>query len=70
VAQDGRVAYDEQLAQRIRDVVGDEPGIDEKKMFEGLAVLLDGNMAVGVSGEDLERWINVGMNFAGSLPPE
>jgi hypothetical protein len=109
------MAYDEDLAQRIRDTVGDDPGIDEKKMFGGLAVLLDGNMAVGVSGdelmvrvgvddfddalsnpgarpfemsgnrmngwvlvggegiaedEDLERWIDVGMGFAGSLPPK
>jgi hypothetical protein len=47
------MAYDEHVAQRIRDIVGDEPGIDEKKMFGGLAVLLDGNMAVGVSGEEL-----------------
>lgn len=47
------MAFDEHLAQRIRDVVGSEPGIDEKKMFGGLAVLLDGNMAVGVSGDEL-----------------
>lgn len=47
------MAYDEHLALRIRDVVGSEPGIDEKKMFGGLAVLLDGNMAVGVSGDEL-----------------
>ena len=109
------MAYDEHLAQRIRDAVGDDPGIDEKKMFGGLAVLLDGNMAVGVSGDelmvrvgvddfdealtnpgvrpfemsgnrmngwvlvggegiaedkDLERWIDGGMSFAGSLPPK
>jgi TfoX/Sxy family transcriptional regulator of competence genes len=106
------MAYDEHLAQRIRDIVGTDPGIDEKKMFGGLAVLLDGNMAVGVSGEelmvrvgvddfddaltqegvrpfemsgkrmkgwilvrgegiaednDLERWVAVSMDFAGSL---
>jgi|GEM_PF-5069142 len=41
------MAYDEHLAQRIRDIVGTEPGTDEKKMFGGPAVLLDGNMAVG-----------------------
>jgi hypothetical protein len=109
------MAYDEYLAQRVRDVVGDDPGIDEKKMFGGLAVLLDGNMAVGVSGDELmvrvgvdafdealtnngvrpfdmsgkrmdgwilaggegiaeddalERWVAVGMLFAGSLPPK
>ena len=47
------MAYDEHLAQRIRDIVGTEPGIDEKKMFGGLAILLDGNMAVGVSGDEV-----------------
>ena len=45
------MAYDEGLAQRILDVVGDE--VDTKKMFGGLAVLLDGNMAVGVSGDEV-----------------
>lgn len=109
------MAYDEHLAQRIRDIVGSDPGLDEKKMFGGLAILLDGNMAVGVSGEelmvrvgvdafddaltnegvrafdmsgkrmngwilvggvgiaeddDLKRWVTVGMEFAGSLPPK
>lgn len=109
------MAYDEYLAQRIRDIVGSDPGLDEKRMFGGLTVLLDGNMAVGVSGDelmvrvgadgfddalteegvrpfkmsgkgmkgwilvggegiaedaDLERWIDVGMEFAGSLPPK
>lgn len=109
------MAYDEHLAQRIRGIVGDDPGIDEKKMFGGLAVLVDGNMAVGVSGEelmvrvgvdafddaltnegarpfdmsgkrmngwilvggeeiaedeDLGRWVTVGMDYAGSLPPK
>jgi len=47
------MAYDEHLAQRIRDIVGSEPGIDEQKMFGGLAILLDGNMAVGVSGDEV-----------------
>ena len=46
------MAYDEALAQRILDVIGDDV-VDTKKMFGGLAVLLDGNMAVGVSGEEL-----------------
>lgn len=109
------MAYDEYLAQRIRDIIGEDPGIDEKKMFGGFAVLLDGNMAVGVAGDelmvrvgldafeetltndgvrpfemsgrgmkgwilvggegiaedmDLGRWIDVGMEFAGSLPPK
>jgi TfoX/Sxy family transcriptional regulator of competence genes len=47
------VAYDEGLATRVRDVIGDRPGVDEKKMFGGLAFLLNGNMACGVRGDDL-----------------
>jgi len=46
------MAYDEALAQRILDVIGDDV-VDTKKMFGGLAVLLDGNMAVGVSGDEV-----------------
>jgi len=44
------VAYDEQLAQRIRDLIGDQDGVVEKKMFGGLAFLVGGNMAVAASG--------------------
>jgi TfoX/Sxy family transcriptional regulator of competence genes len=47
------MAYDEGLATRIRDVIGDRPGLAEKKMFGGLAFLLHGNMACGVRGDDL-----------------
>ena len=47
------MAYDEGLAIRIREVLGGEPGLTEKRMFGGLAIMLDGNMAVGVSGDDL-----------------
>jgi len=46
-------AYDEGLATRLLDVLGDEAGLAAKKMFGGLAILLDGNMAVGVYGGDL-----------------
>jgi hypothetical protein len=45
------VAYDEKLAQRIRDLIGDEEGLTEKKMFGGLAFLVGGNMAVAASGQ-------------------
>jgi TfoX/Sxy family transcriptional regulator of competence genes len=45
------VAYDEELAARIRELVSAETGLDEKKMFGGLAFLVGGNMAVGVSGQ-------------------
>lgn len=45
------MAYDEELANRIREVVRDEPGVTEKKMFGGLAFLVAGNMAVSASGQ-------------------
>jgi len=45
------VAYDEELAARIRELVVSESGLTEKKMFGGLAFLLDGNMAVAASGQ-------------------
>ena len=45
------MAYDEQLAVRIRDLVADEAGLAEKKMFGGLAFLIGGNMAVAASGQ-------------------
>jgi hypothetical protein len=48
-----RVAYDEGLAIRLLDILGEEDGLAEKKMFGGLAVLLGGNMAAGVYGDDL-----------------
>jgi hypothetical protein len=47
------MAYDEGLATRVRDVLGDRPGLAEKQMFGGLAFLLHGNMACGVRGDDL-----------------
>ena len=45
------VAYDEELADRIREVLGGEPGLSEQKMFGGLAFLVGGNMAVAASGQ-------------------
>jgi hypothetical protein len=47
------MAYDEGLATRVREVLGDQPGLVEKQMFGGLAFLVQGNMACGVRGEDL-----------------
>ena len=43
--------YDEDLADRIRELIGTEPGLTEKKMFGGLAFLINGNMAVSASGQ-------------------
>jgi TfoX/Sxy family transcriptional regulator of competence genes len=45
------VAYDEDLAHRIRELVGIEEGLTEKKMFGGLAFLINGNMSVAASGQ-------------------
>ncbi|WP_102143779.1 TfoX/Sxy family protein [Mycobacterium hubeiense] len=44
------MAYDEDLADRIRELVASERGVDEKRMFGGLAFLINGNMAVAASG--------------------
>ncbi|MEI8084109.1 MAG: TfoX/Sxy family protein [Actinomycetes bacterium] len=41
------MVYDEQLADRIRDVLGDTPGLSERKMFGGVCFLINGNMACG-----------------------
>jgi TfoX/Sxy family transcriptional regulator of competence genes len=110
------VAYDEDLAYRIRELLGAEPGVQEKKMFGGLAFLIGGNMAISASGQGgvlvrvdpeksdhlvdttkaevavmggrpmtgwlrvsstdvntkrkLERWVRLGVGYAGSLPPK
>ena len=45
------MAYDEDLADRIRELIEDEPNVVEKKMFGGLAFLINGNMAVAASGQ-------------------
>ena len=45
------MAYDERLAQRIRELLAGEAGVTEQKMFGGLGFLIGGNMAVGVSGQ-------------------
>jgi hypothetical protein len=45
------MAYDEELAERIRAEIAGEQNLTEMKMFGGLAFLIGGNMAVGVSGK-------------------
>ena len=42
------MAYDEELADRVRAQLDDEPGLTERKMFGGIAWMLEGNMAVGL----------------------
>jgi hypothetical protein len=108
------MAYDEDLAGRLRALVLGEPGVTEKKMFGGLAFLINGNMSVSASGQgglllrcdpaetealvadphaepfvmrgrpmdgwlrvapegtvaasELERWVQIGVAYARSLP--
>jgi TfoX/Sxy family transcriptional regulator of competence genes len=45
------VAYDEVLADRIRELIVGEPGVTEQRMFGGLAFLVRGNMSVAASGQ-------------------
>ena len=44
------MAYDEDLANRIRELIAAEPGVVEQKMFGGLAFLIGGHMSVSASG--------------------
>jgi len=108
------VAYDEELAERVRLTLAGEPDLSEKKMFGGLAFLVGGHLAVSASGQgglllrcdpeatetlvlqphverfvmrgramdgwlhvgdeavgdeaDLQRWVDVGLGYARSLP--
>jgi hypothetical protein len=110
------MAYDEALAQRIRDLIGPDPELTEKKMFGGLAFLIRGHMAISASGQggvlvhvepgrsddlvattkaevavmrgrempgwlrvsadhlgsdqELEPWVEAGIDYARSLPPK
>lgn len=109
------MAYDEELAVRVRGAIGDHVGLSERKMFGGLAFMLDGNMACGVIGDEmmvrvgpdaypvalaepgaremdftgrpmrgmvmvaaailaeddrLPEWVDLGADYAGSLPPK
>ena len=47
------MAYDEGVAERLRDLFVDRPGITEKKMFGGLAFMYRGHMLVGILGDSL-----------------
>ncbi|MFC8433408.1 TfoX/Sxy family protein [Streptomyces sp. NPDC057253] len=47
------MAYDDGLAERIRERLGGDPAVTERRMFGGVAFLYEGNMAVGVTGDDL-----------------
>ena len=47
------MAYDEGLAQRVRELLAEQDGVSEKRMFGGLAFLVRGNMCVGIVKENL-----------------
>lgn len=46
------MAYDEQLAARVRELIKARPGVVERRMFGGLGWMIGGNMAVGVMRDD------------------
>ncbi|MBS1878366.1 MAG: TfoX/Sxy family protein, partial [Actinobacteria bacterium] len=47
------MAFDEALADRVRDVLAARPELSERRMFGGVAFMLAGNMCCGVIGDDL-----------------
>ena len=47
------MAYDEELADRVRAVFAGRSGVREQKMFGGLCFMLEGNMACGIHGDEL-----------------
>ena len=47
------MAYDELLADRVREVLAPHAGTSERKMFGGIAFMFHGNMAVGILGDEL-----------------
>ena len=47
------MAYDEELADRVRVVLAAEPSLTERKMFGGLAFMIGGNMACGIVKDEL-----------------
>jgi TfoX/Sxy family transcriptional regulator of competence genes len=63
------MAFDETLAARIRQVLGVHPSLTEKRMFGGLAFMLNGHMFCGIIGEDLMVRVGpAGMDAALALP--
>jgi TfoX/Sxy family transcriptional regulator of competence genes len=47
------MAFDEGLADRIRERLADVPGVTDKRMFGGISFLIEGNMTVAIRGDDL-----------------
>ena len=57
--------FDEGLAQRVRELLAEQAGLSEKRMFGGLAFLLEGNMCVGIVKDEL--MVRVGPDAYGDL---
>ena len=47
------MAFDDQLAQRVRDVLAEVPDVSERRMFGGLAFVVGGHIACGIVASDL-----------------
>ncbi len=47
------MAYDQELAERVRSVISARADVEEKKMFGGIAFMVGGNLAVGIRGDEL-----------------
>ena len=47
------MAYDERLAQRMRKLLAKQPGVTERRMFGGLALMVRGNMCCGILKDEL-----------------
>jgi TfoX/Sxy family transcriptional regulator of competence genes len=63
------MSYDERLADRVRAILAEHKGISERKMFGGLAFLLDGKMCVGVLNEELVVRAGAAQNAAALKKP-
>lgn len=56
------MAYDEVLAERVRDAIGEVEGLTSRKMFGGIAYMINGNMACGVG----EEWVMLRLGNEGA----
>ena len=76
------MAVNEGLAQRVTELLADNPYTTQKQMFGGMGLMISGNMCVGIMGdsmvvradpqglaedEDLEHWLKKGERFASAL---
>ena len=62
------MAYDGALADRVRDILVADPGLTERKMFGGIAFMLDGHMCCGVVGDRLMLRLGDGADAALARP--